>query len=153
MDLSHSSAMAVPGRVGSLESSGSDIPSSMSERQLDMIRERSPPLTRRQTARPRRTIPKASASASESAPQVSATYTQNVLNVGASPQEVIEAERVAANQAAQDVAEPAQILRNEAIPQLEVQAHDVVQATFQEASVLLSNVGVSFRFQKPGLRS
>ena len=140
MDLSHSSAMAVPGGVGSLESSGSGTPSSMSETQLDMIRERSPPLTRRQTARPRRTVPKASASASESAPQVSATHTQKVLNVGVSPQEVIEAQGIAANQAAQAVAERAQVPHNEAIVHLEGRAHDMVQATFQEASVTVEKL-------------
>ena len=85
-------------------------------------------------------VPKASASASESAPQVSATHSQNVLNVGASPQEVIEAQRVAANQAAQAVAERAQVLHNEAIAQLEGQVHDVAQATFQEASVTVEQL-------------
>ena len=110
----------------------------MSERQLDILRERSPPLMRRQTARPRRTAQTASASASEAAPQISATYTQNVLNVGA--QEVIEAQRIAANQAAQAVAERAPILHNEAIAQLEGQAQDVVQATFQEASVTVEQL-------------
>ena len=45
----------------------------------------------------------------------------------------MQAQRVAANQAAQVVAERAQILHNEAIAQFEGQAHDVVQATFQEA--------------------
>ena len=140
MELPNSSAMAVPGGIGSAHSSGSGTPSSMSERQLDIVRERSPPLTRRQTARPRRTAQTASASASEAAPQISATYTQNVLNVGASPQEVIEAQRIAANQAAQAVAERAQILHNEAIAQLEGQAQDVVQATFQEASVTVEQL-------------
>ena len=110
----------------------------MSERQLDVVRERSPPLTRRQTARPRRSVQ--TASASEAAPQVSATYTQNVVNVGASPQEVIEAQRIAANQAAQAVAERAQILHNEAMAHLEGQAQDVVQATFQEASVTVEQL-------------
>ena len=45
----------------------------------------------------------------------------------------MQSQRVAANQAAQVVAERAQILHNEAIAQFEGQAHDVVQATFQEA--------------------
>ena len=143
LDLSHSSETAVPGDVGSSESSGSGTPSSMSKRQLDMIRERSPPLTRRQTACPRRTILKVSVSASEPVPQVSATYTQNVSNVGASPQEVVEAQRVAANQAAQAGAERAQILHNEAIAHLKGQADDVVQATFVTVEQLRHELQVS----------
>ena len=63
-----------------------------------------------------------------------------MLNVGASPQQVLQAQREAANQAAQAIAERAQILHNEATAQVEGQAQDVVQATFQEASVTVEQL-------------
>ena len=62
------------------------------------------------------------------------------MNVGASTQEVLQAQRVAAEQAAQAVAERAQVLHQEAIAQLEGQANDVVQATFQEASMTVEQL-------------
>ena len=52
----------------------------------------------------------------------------------------MEAQRVAANQAAQAVAERAQSLHNEAVAHIESQARSVVQATFQEASVTVEQL-------------
>ena len=128
--------MAVPGGVGSHESSGSGTPSSMSERQLDLVRERSSPLTRRQVAKPPRMN---TSSSSRSGPQVT-SCAQNVLNVGASQAEVIDAQRFAASQAAQAVAARAQILHEQAISEVQGQATEAVQSVFQEASLTVGQL-------------
>ena len=61
--------------------------------------------------------------AAEQGPQTPEPYcfsaTQNVLNVGASPQEVLQAQREEASSAAQHFAERAEILHNVAMHQAE----------------------------------
>ena len=99
---------------------------------------RSPPLLRRNTAlapRPmcsRGRIPNPAAQrpdAPDSDPQAPKPYSfsaiQNVLNIGASPQEVLQAQREAASQAAH-VAERAEILRNMVMHQVARQAQGFV---------------------------
>ena len=99
LDLSSASAMALPGGIGS--DSGWVTSSSAVE-----LRERSPPLTRRALSAP----PRRSREHSDPYPNLTAqaSYTQNILNVGASPQEVLDAQRLAAAQAAQQVADHAE---------------------------------------------
>ena len=63
-----------------------------------------------------------------------------MLNVGASPQEVLEAQREAANQAAQQVAERAEILHNVAKHQAEQQAQGFVVDAMSNLDLLRAQV-------------
>ena len=122
LDLSSASAMALPGGIGS--DSGSVTSSSAVE-----LRERSPPLTRRALSGPRR-----SREHSDPYPNLTAqaSYTQNILNVGASPQEVLDAQRLAAAQAAQQVADHAEQLHAVRLEQVENEARGLVEATVEQ---------------------
>ena len=66
--------------------------------------------------------------------------TQNVLNVGASPQEVPQAQREEANQAAQHVAERAENLHNVATHQVEQQAQGFVVDAMSNLDLLRAQV-------------
>ncbi|CAE6955300.1 GIP [Symbiodinium natans] len=114
--------MALPGGIGS--DSGSVTSSSAVE-----LRERSPPLTRRALSGPRR-----SREHSDPYPNLTAqaSYTQNILNVGASPQEVLDAQRLAAAQAAQQVADHAEQLHAVRLEQVENEARGLVEATVEQ---------------------
>ena len=114
---------------------------------------RSPPLLRRNTAlAPRRMslrgrIPSPAAQRPDAAgsdPQAPEPYsfsaTQNVLKVGASPQEVLQAQREAASQAAQHVAERAEILHNVAMHQVEQQALAFVVDAMSNLDMLRAQV-------------
>ena len=82
--------------------------------------------------------------AAEQEPQTPEPYsfsaTQNVLNVGASPQEVLQAQREAANQAAQNVAERAEILQNVAMHQVQRQAQGFVEDAVSNLDFLQAQV-------------
>ena len=119
LDLSSASATALSGGVGS--DSGSVTSSSAVE-----VRERSPPLTRQALSRPREhssPYPNLTAQAS---------YAQNILNVGASPQEVLDAQRLAAAQAAQHVADHAEQLHAARLEHVENEARGLVEATVEQ---------------------
>ena len=122
LDLSSASAMALPGGVGS--DSGSVTSSSAVE-----LRERSPPLTRRALSGPRSTRER-----SDPCPNLTAqaSYTQNILNVGASLQEVLDAQRLAAAHAAQQVADQAKQLHAVRLEQVENVARGLVEATVEQ---------------------
>ena len=66
--------------------------------------------------------------------------TQNVLSVGASPQEVLQAQREAATQAAQHAAERAEILHNVAMHQAEQQAQGFVEDAMSNLDLLRAQV-------------
>ena len=167
--LSVPSVLGVPGAMieGEQESGGSSGRSRHSSR--------SPPLLRRNSAlAPRPTslrgrIPNPAAQRSDAAdqdPQTPKPYSFSATqNVGASPQEVLEAQREAANQAAQQVAERAEILHNVAMHQAEQQAQGFVVDAMSNLDLLRAQVArvvISFellskppklnsRFAKPSL--
>ena len=122
LDLSSASATALPGGVGS--DSGSVTSSSAVE-----VRERSPPLTRQALSRPRKTHEHSSPYPNLTA---QASYTQNILNVGASPQEVLDAQRLAAAQAAQHVADHAEQLHATRLERVENEARGLVESTVEQ---------------------
>ena len=122
LDLSSASATALPGGVGS--DSGSVASSSAVE-----VRERSPPLTRQALSRPRKTHEHSSPYPNLTA---QASYTQNILNVGASPQEVLDAQRLAAAQAAQHVADHAEQLHATRLERVENEARGLVESTVEQ---------------------
>ena len=101
---------------------------------------RSPPLLRRQA----HAVSSQMSDAAEQEPQTPEPYsfsaTQNVLNVGASPQEVLQAQREAANQAAQNVAGRAEILHNVAMHQVEQQAQGFVEDAMSNFEFLRAQV-------------
>ena len=147
--LSVPTVLEVPGTMieGEQESGGSSGRSRHSSR--------SPPLLRRQAhalaPRPlsfRNRIPNPATSqmsdAAEQEPQTPELYSfsasQNVLNVGASPQEVLQAQREAANQAAQNVAERAEIFHNVAMHQVEQQAQGSVEDAMSNLDFLRAQV-------------
>ena len=66
--------------------------------------------------------------------------TQNVLNVGASPQEVLQAQRESANQTTQNVAERAEILNKVAMHQVEQQAQGFVEDAMSNLDLLRAQV-------------
>ena len=119
LDLSSASATALPGGVGS--DSGSVTGSSAVE-----VCERSPPLTRQALSRPRKTHEHSSPYPNLTA---QASYRQNILNVGASPQEVLDAQRLAATQAAQHFADHAEQLHAARLEHVENEARGLVEAT------------------------
>ena len=121
-EISSASAAAVPGlRESSCASGGSESSSALAER------ERSPHATRRALARTPRV--QSSPYPTASPPPVVPTLIQNQmnqLNIGASPQEVIDAQRVAADEAANRVAAQAEILHQASMHEVQSQVRDVI---------------------------
>ena len=123
LDISSASAAAVPGlRDSSCASGGTDSSSALAER------ERSPPAIRRPLARtPRRGSSPYPVSNTQGDNQGAPTLIHNqMLNIGASPQQVLAAQHFAADQAAQQVAAQAELLHQASMNEVESQVRDVL---------------------------
>ena len=123
LDISSASAAAAPGlRDSSCASGGTDSSSALAER------ERSPPAIRRPLARtPRRGSSPYPVSNAEGDNQGTQTLIHNqMLNIGASPQQVLAAQPFAADQAAQQVAAQAELLHQASMNEVESQVRDVL---------------------------
>ena len=120
LEISSASAAAVPGvRESSCTSGGTDSSSALAER------ERSPPVSRRALARtPRKTVSPYPTGPSSPVPTVN--QTMNQLNIGASPQEVLDAQRFAAEAAANSVAAQAEVLHQASMNEVQSQVRDVI---------------------------
>ena len=123
LDISSASAAAVPGmRDSSCASGGTDSSSALVER------ERSPPANRRALARTPRKASSPYPSGNIPADDVPApTIVHNqMLNIGASPQQVLAAQQFAAGEAANRVAAQAELLHQASMSEVQGQVRDVL---------------------------
>ena len=125
LEISSASAAAVPGiRESSCGSGGSESSSALAER------ERSPHASRRALARTPRvqSSPYPTTSPPPGMPLVPTLIQNqmNQLNIGASPQEVMDAQRIAAEEAANRVAAQAEVLHQASMHEVQNQVRDVI---------------------------
>ena len=147
--LSVPSVLGVPGTMieGEQESGGSSGRSRHGRRSPPLLRRRAHALAPRPLSLRNRIPNPATSQMSDAAaqePQTPEPYsfsaTQNVLNVGASPQEVLQAQRETAKQAAQNVAERAEILHNVAMHQVEQHAQGFLEDAMSSLDFLRAQV-------------